>query len=143
MGISDSFPGNKHSRSVKLAAHLSVAPWNRNNFGCGISCGAAGRIPYSDLPPVGPGSRHCMGGGGRLAADLELTRSPSAAQLLLLYLASWFPAAPSVLTSETMGRGLTTQSSTAPWRHNSTHSSPRHYMEVSGQFQAPAALLPG
>jgi len=28
------------------------------------------------------------------------------------------------------------------WRYSSTHSRPRHYMEVSGQFHAPAALPP-
>jgi hypothetical protein len=29
------------------------------------------------------------------------------------------------------------------WRYSSTHFLPRHYMEVSGQFYAPAALPPG
>jgi len=38
--------------------------------------------------------------------------------------------------------------STTPWRHwewrySSTHSYPRRYMEMSGQPQAPATLLPG
>jgi hypothetical protein len=29
------------------------------------------------------------------------------------------------------------------WRYSSTHYLPRHYLEVSGQFHAPAALPPG
>jgi len=31
----------------------------------------------------------------------------------------------------------------AGWRYSSTHSWSRHYIEVSGQFHAPAALSPG
>jgi len=29
------------------------------------------------------------------------------------------------------------------WRYSSTHSWPRHLIEVSGQIHTPAALLPG